>query len=323
MNIIDVRAQSRNNVPQWGNAAQYIAVHYLGVVGQNNRVESGGYGAHYYIYWDGTVYQAADHNAILWQVGTGGYYTQKHPYARNSNTIGIEMCVKCDGNSSNASDPYWYFTGATQQACVDLVQKLMRDLGIPASNVLRHYDIVNKVCPAPYVNNNGYKGAWTWDQFKARVSGSSPAPAPAPAPTGAYQTGMYKVNVDDLAIRTGPSTKYAACGSITDKGTYTITEIQNTCWGRLKSGAGWICIDADYCSPAGSSGSSSGWNATGTATCTGSGVRVRQSPGGTILGQLGVGNRLEVDGQKSGDWVHIKVAGIGIGWMHKDYVKYD
>ena len=54
MNIIDVRSASRGNVPQWGNAAQYIAVHYLGVVGQNNRIESGGYGAHYYIYWDGT-----------------------------------------------------------------------------------------------------------------------------------------------------------------------------------------------------------------------------------------------------------------------------
>ena len=79
MNIIDVRSASKGNVPQWGNAAQYIAVHYLGVVGQNNRIESGGYGAHYYIYWDGTVYQAADHNAVLWQVGTGGYYTQKHP----------------------------------------------------------------------------------------------------------------------------------------------------------------------------------------------------------------------------------------------------
>lgn len=321
MNIIDVRSASKVNVPQWGNAAQYIAVHYLGVVGENNRIESGGYGAHYYIYWDGTVYQAADHNAILWQVGSNGYYVQKHPYARNSNTIGIEMCVKCDGNPKNASDPYWYFTEATQNACVELVQKLMRDLGIPASNVLRHYDIVNKVCPAPYVNNNGYKGTWTWDQFKARLSGSAPAPAPAPA--GAYQTGMYKVNVDDLAIRTGPSTTYAACGSITDRGTYTITEIQNTCWGRLKSGAGWICIDADYCSPAGSSGSSSGWNATGTATCKGSGVRVRQSPGGTILGQLGVGNRFEVDGQISGDWVRIKVAGIGIGWMHRDYVRYD
>ena len=171
MNIVNVI--SNKNVPKWGNAKQYIAVHYLGVVGQNNKVESGGYGAHYYIYWDGTIYQAASHDAILWQVGTGGYYTQKHPSARNSNTIGIEMCPKCAGNSSRADDPKWYFTTETQEACVWLVQKLMKDLGLPASHVLRHYDIVNKWCPAPYCNNNHYKTSWTWDEFKARISGSS------------------------------------------------------------------------------------------------------------------------------------------------------
>lgn len=171
MDIINVI--NNKNVPKWGNEKKYIAIHYLGVVGQNNKIESGGYGAHYYIYWDGTTYQAADHDAILWQVGTGGYYTQKHPEARNSNTIGIELCVKCDGNTSNPSDPYWYFTTETQEACVQLVKKLMKDLGIPASHVLRHYDIVNKHCPAPYVNNNKYKTSWTWEEFKARISGSA------------------------------------------------------------------------------------------------------------------------------------------------------
>lgn len=160
------------NVPAWGNKKKYIAVHYLGVVGQNNKVESGGYGAHYYIYWDGTIYQAASHDAVLWQVGTAGYYTQKHPNANNYNTIGIEMCPKCDGNASNPSDPKWYFTTETQEACVWLVKKLMSDLSIPAENVLRHYDIVNKVCPAPYVSNNGYKTSWTWDQFKLKINSS-------------------------------------------------------------------------------------------------------------------------------------------------------
>ena len=69
--------------------------------------------------------------------------------------------------------------------------------------------------------------------------------------------------------------------------------------------------------------SKSTWKATGTATCADNGVNVRATPAGTILGQLNKGNRFEVDGTKSGDWVHIKVAGYGIGYMHKDYVKYD
>ena len=168
----------------------------LGVVGQNNKVDSGGYGAHYYIYWDGTIYKAADHDAVLWQVGTAGYYTQKHPYARNSNTIGIEMCPKCDGNAGNAEDLYWYFTEETQKACVELVKYLMQQLGVGADHVLRHYDIVNKWCPAPYCNNNRYRGTWTWDEFKAKLTGGSVAPStPSGGGSGTYGTGLYKVNV--------------------------------------------------------------------------------------------------------------------------------
>ena len=133
-------------------------------------------GAHFYIYWDGTTYQAADLDAILWQVGTGGYYTQKHPKARNSNTIGIEMCCHCDGDASKAGADWW-FTQETQKACVELVRYLMDKLGIPEENVLRHYDIVNKTCPAPYVHNNRYRGTWTWEEFKAKVRGAEVPPA--------------------------------------------------------------------------------------------------------------------------------------------------
>ena len=163
-------AVSNRNVPRWGNKKQYIAVHYLGVVGQDHELASDGTGAHYYIYWDGTIYQRCSHDAIVWAVGTAGYYKQKHPVARNANTISIEMCCKCDGNSASADDPKWYFTEATQEACVWLVKKLMKELGIPAKNVLRHYDIVNKVCPAPYVHNNRYRGSWTWDEFKSKLT---------------------------------------------------------------------------------------------------------------------------------------------------------
>ena len=54
-----------------------------------------------------------------------------------------------------------------------LVKKLRKELGIPAENVLRHYDIVNKVCPAPYVRNNKYRTSWTWSEFKHRISDAS------------------------------------------------------------------------------------------------------------------------------------------------------
>lgn len=66
------------------------------------------------------------------------------------------------------------------------------------------------------------------------VSGTTPTPA-------ASSSYMVKVTADALNIRKGPGTNYAIVGCITDKGSYTIIEEKNG-WGRLKSGAGWICL---------------------------------------------------------------------------------
>ena len=103
-----INSISSASVPLWGNKKQYLAIHYLGVVGQSRELASDGTGAHYYIYRDGTIYQRCSHDAIVWAVGTAGYYTQKHPYARNANTISIELCCKCDGDSTSADDQKWY-----------------------------------------------------------------------------------------------------------------------------------------------------------------------------------------------------------------------
>ena len=156
-------------IPGHGNGQQYIAIHFLGVVGENHRLEEKGTGTHFYIYYDGTIYQAADLDAVTWQVGTNGYYTQLHPYACNSNTIGIELCVRCDGDPTDDHCGQWYFTEETQRAAVKLVRYLMREMNIPLDHVLRHGDIVDKWCPAPYMENNGYGGSWTWDEFLAAV----------------------------------------------------------------------------------------------------------------------------------------------------------
>lgn len=53
---------------------------------------------------------------------------------------------------------------------------------------------------------------------------------------------LVKVTVDALNIREGAGLKYKVVGQIKDKGTYTIVETDNN-WGKLKSGAGWICLD--------------------------------------------------------------------------------
>ena len=70
-----------------------------------------------------------------------------------------------------------------------------------------------------------------------------------------------------------------------------------------------------------------GWKAVNTAICTDDDVNVRSSARSdistNIIGKLNKGQRFEVDGTIKNDWVHVKVAGYGIGWIYKTYVKYD
>ena len=59
---------------------------------------------------------------------------------------------------------------------------------------------------------------------------------------------LVRVDINNLNIRKGPGTNYSVTGAYTGAGTFTIVEVSNgngskTGWGRLKSGAGWICLD--------------------------------------------------------------------------------
>ena len=66
---------------------------------------------------------------------------------------------------------------------------------------------------------------------------NAPTPAPA-APSNTYQV---KVKCA-LNIRAGAGVRYKKTGIIRDNGVYTIVETKAN-WGKLASGAGWICLD--------------------------------------------------------------------------------
>ena len=53
---------------------------------------------------------------------------------------------------------------------------------------------------------------------------------------------IIKVTGSGLRIRKGPGTNYEIAGTVRKGTKYTIVETQGN-WGRLKSGAGWICLD--------------------------------------------------------------------------------
>ena len=63
-----------------------------------------------------------------------------------------------------------------------------------------------------------------------------------PEPTPEPETYKVKITTDVLNIRSGPGTSYDIVGSVKKGDVYTIVDTQDN-WGKLKSGAGWICLD--------------------------------------------------------------------------------
>lgn len=162
--IINRIAENRSQVPAHNaNSHKYLAIHYLGVNGENPDLYGGGYGGHFYVSKDGTCYQAAEVTDKLWHVGASSGFSYRHPEARNATTIGIECATYSIGDN-------WYFTEKTQEACAKLAAWILDHYKIPLDHLLRHGDITTKHCPSPYIDNPGDGPNWTWQKFKARVA---------------------------------------------------------------------------------------------------------------------------------------------------------
>lgn len=149
---------------------KYICIHYVGACGgakancQYYASQYVGASAHYYIGFDGEVWQSVEDEDIAWSVGASSYV---HPYARNSNTLNFELCVKKKSTSTmNATDKDWYHMQKTYDAAVQFVAEKMKQYNIPMSNLIMHYHVTGKYCDAVFLNANT---GMTWDGFKRDV----------------------------------------------------------------------------------------------------------------------------------------------------------
>lgn len=137
----------------------FIVIHYVGAVSSAydntqyfKNVERGA-SASYFVD-DSSIWQCVEDSNTAFHCGANTYYNG----ARNYNSIGIEMC--CFSNNGNLD-----ISEATINNTVELVKMLMNKYGIPASNIVRHYDVTRKNCPAPFVNNGN-----RWIDFLNRIS---------------------------------------------------------------------------------------------------------------------------------------------------------
>lgn len=212
-----------------GKQNQYIVIHYVGATGgaeANCRFFKStlrNASAHYFIGHNGEIWQCVEDKDIAWHCGAKSY---RHPYCRNGNSIGIELCCRQTSNGT------WYFEEATVKAAIELVQTLMAKYNIPVSNVVRHYDVTGKICPEPYVRSSAQ-----WDSFKAYLTSSPVSSASSStAPASGY---LVKVTADVLNVRRGAGVGYAVATTVKKGEVYTIVD-EYKGWGKLKSGAGWI-----------------------------------------------------------------------------------
>lgn len=152
-----------------------IVVHYTGTEASahNNLLyfsrESAKASAHYFIDRDGMLRQSVAEGDTAWHAGH---------WATNLCSVGIEVV-------SGGSD----FTEAQICTLAVLVADLRERYGISAENVIRHYDVTGKLCPAPYVD------AAKWADLHARICGG------AGSGSGSGGSGGVSGDVGELAQR--------------------------------------------------------------------------------------------------------------------------
>ena len=142
---------------------KYIVIHYTANNGDTaknnvdyfynvNRQAS----AHYFVD-EKEIWQCVEDKDSAWHCGTNKTYYHKE--CRNSNSIGIEMCSRIDKNTGK-----YYIKEEVVNKTIDLTIQLMKKYNIPVDNVIRHYDVTHKKCPAPFVDNPDL-----WTNFKSRL----------------------------------------------------------------------------------------------------------------------------------------------------------
>jgi hypothetical protein len=167
---------------------------------------------------DKEIYQAVPCNNKAYHAGT----------SRGNNTsIGIEICMFNDKERQRKA----------YMNAIELVKILMKHYNFTADKIRQHYEWSKKDCPQ-WLRSGKFGYTWTW--FKNQITES--LSFSDKEDDGSF---LIKVLVDELNIRTGPSTDYRVVGAVHKDEVYTIIKTQGS-WAFLKSQVGWININPKY-----------------------------------------------------------------------------
>lgn len=140
--IIHLHSTARTGRPLEG--VKNIVIHYVGNPGtsaQNNRdyfdKDSTEVSSHFLVGLEGEVIQCVP----LWEKSAASNW-------RNSDTISVEVCHPDESGK---------FGDKTYKSVVKLTAWLLKETGLDENDVIRHYDITEKLCPIYYVK---HEDAW-------------------------------------------------------------------------------------------------------------------------------------------------------------------
>ncbi len=240
------------------SAIEWIVIHFTANDGDTDEA-NGNYfddpnrnaSAHYFVD-DDSVTQSVPDDYVAWSVGgnkysncgtTGGgkYYSK----ATNANTLNIEICDDVKNGSVYPSEK-------TIENTIELTKKKMKQYNIPASRVIRHFDVTGKACPAYWCGSAANDKKWKTEFHNKLTATSTTTKTSTKTTTTASNASSstktsYLVKVDKVAkgdvlnIREKPNASAKITGKLAynDPNTYTIIE-ENNGWGKLKSELGWI-----------------------------------------------------------------------------------
>lgn len=148
------------------NDIKYIVIHYTANDGDTDE-NNGKYYANNYVgasahlfVDDDSVTQSVPDNYVAWSVGgkkwndcatTGG--GKLYGKATNNNTLSIEIC-------DDVRNGVVYPSAKTIENVIELTKKKMKEYNIPIENVIRHFDVNGKHCPAYWCATADKNAKW-------------------------------------------------------------------------------------------------------------------------------------------------------------------
>jgi len=190
---------------------RYLVIHYTGNDGdtaagnaayyQRSTVEAS---AHYFVD-DTTVWRSVPDLLTAWAVGGKKYASAEqtgggtmHGIVTNANSISIELCDTVKDGTYRASE-------ATLANAAALAVELMQKYSIPLGNVVRHFDVTGKLCPAYMVDEE------KWAEFRGRIARRAadniPAAYAREAVAWITKQGIMTGNADGDLMLTQPITR--------------------------------------------------------------------------------------------------------------------